>query len=94
LAPSRDCLDAADEVTVLEATAGAGVGVAEGLMTGLAEVARPITGGVKTRGVPGFEDFGVFGFDHDVKKSSSGSSFTTAEGGSIPSTTIPAVKLC
>lgn len=92
LAPRRFCRVAADDVRVLEGAAGAGAGAddGDGLLVELEEVVRPITGGVETRGVPGFEDFGVL--DQDVKKSSSGSSFTTAAG-SIPSTAILSGKL-
>lgn len=91
LAPRRDCRVAADDVSTLGAAVdvGAGTDVAR---VELAEVVRPSTGGVETRGVLGFEDIGVLGLDQDVKKSSSGSSFAATDG-SIPSTTIPVGKL-
>lgn len=52
-----------------------------------AEGTRPRTGGVPMRGVPGFEDLGVLGFDHELKKSSSVSSAGAALAAAfIPST--------
>ena len=93
LAPRRDCRDAADDVSVLGAATGVGTDVVDGLLLELAEVVRPSTGGVETRGVPGFEDLGVFGLDQDVKKSSSAGSSVTVTDGSIPSTKIPVGKL-
>ncbi len=54
------------------------------------ERARPIMGGVDIRGVPGLDVLGVVGFDHELKKSSSVSSFASGTTtGSIPSTAIP-----
>lgn len=73
--------------------AGAAMGVDDVVAAG-AEGARPITGGVDVRGVPGAEPLGVAGFDQDSKKSSSVSSLGAgAAGASIPSTKIPAGNL-
>lgn len=64
-----------DEVAA-ELTAGEGV--------------RPMTGGVETLGVAGADGLGVEGFDQELKKSSSVSSFGGAvTDDSTPSTTIP-----
>ena len=51
--------------------------------------ARPTTGGVPVRGVPGADVFGVAGLDHDSKKSSSVSSFGRAVSISEPSMWMP-----
>lgn len=88
-APRRAGRAADDEVRVRGAAgeAVAGGGLVTLLAAELADGLRPMIGGVEMRGVPGLEDFGVEGLDHESKKSSSVSSFAgTVVGASIPST--------
>lgn len=74
------------EADVMVRGAAAGVTLGDGV--------RPITGGVDTLGVGGAEDLGVAGLDHELKKSSSVSSFETGVAEAcMPSTKIPLGKL-
>jgi hypothetical protein len=79
-APSLDALAALDDV-IVRGAAGAAVLVVAG------DGVRPTVGGVPVLGVEGLDGFGVDGFDHEVKKSSSFSSFAgVAATVSMPST--------
>ena len=63
---------------------------AAGWLATAGEAARPITGGVDTRGVEGAEDFGVAGFDQDSKKSSS-SAFAAGVAAAAPAVSMPSM---
>lgn len=90
--PIRDGRVVADDDVIVRGTVveGAGGKVVEvELLEELLDCARPMTGGVPVRGVPGADVFGVVDLDHDSKKSSSASSFGGDIGMSKPSTYMP-----
>jgi len=90
--PIREGRVVADDDVIVRGTVveGAGGKVVEvEPLEELLDCARPMTGGVPVRGVPGADVFGVAGLDHDSKKSSSVSSFGGDISMSEPSTWMP-----